>query len=790
MNIYVVLGNMKRKMDVKSSENDDIDDIMQNRIANNIWRLTTTLCVLVIFSFVSGYLHVPTLIPFLLCCYAMWIWKLKLTYLLDCFTFEHEFRNHRQKAFEQPETLEWFNYLINRWWFFSDRTLYFVLKKSIDPILEASKPKILKSIELEDFTLGDKTPFFKNIEVLDMVQDWHTQNVTDIIYRNPPEDVPNRPKYQVAIHVDMVLDAPKSKMMVRSKLLSNLAKVDISIEHFQISGRLQIILYFNKCTSLPHIAAFQLSFLRSPAVDFKITLEENESLMEFPAIKKWIQDLVDEYLKVSMVSPGHVTIPLCDDLEVRGRQGGHACGALMLEIKGNFNENIRNSKHWYSIKLEKYKIRTKDKRGDSEESVSLLIKNLQYETLRIRVKGKRVLGPTITYEEFVVPLISLNLKSKCSLNMKLESENNIENFLNVNFQYEELPIVNILNENDEYEKSYFEKHSRESPESNCGVLFVCVHEGKNLIAMDPTELSDPYVTIYSNRELVHKGSFLKQTTNPKWNTIAEFITCDYAKTTLSFLVHDYDCKVMAALNNDDFMGSCNLALTEKDWCIHRKEVDLFFKFHGNVSKGQQDCLNRVGTLTISVVFRAIPTLQSSIQPIPNAKIPEGESLDHRILKIDAKTMNAMLCIERGCLSVKIIRARNLVAMDFNGLSDPFVIISVANTRQRKYKSQMIPCTLNPVWNEKATFPMIQKHESLIFTVWDKDPFTNDYMGEVRLHYNDLILLGKERIDNPIWFSLDKAKSGEIQLAFKVDKTEQFEDPNNNLLQDYTDFVVI
>ena len=86
--------------------------------------------------------------------------------------------------------------------------------------------------------------------------------------------------------------------------------------------------------------------------------------------------------------------------------------------------------------------------------------------------------------------------------------------------------------------------------------------------------------------------------------------------------------------------------------------------------------------------------------------------------------------------------------------------------------------------------MIQKHESLIFTVWDKDPFTNDYMGEVRFHYNDLILLGKERIDNPIWFSLDKAKSGEIQLAFNVDKTQQSEDPNNNLLQDYTDFVVI
>ena len=61
--------------------------------------------------------------------------------------------------------------------------------------------------------------------------------------------------------------------------------------------------------------------------------------------------------------------------------------------------------------------------------------------------------------------------------------------------------------------------------------------------------------------------------------------------------------------------------------------------------------------------------------------------------------------------------------------------------------------------------MIQKHESMIFTVWDKDPFTNDYMGEVRFHYNDLILLGKEKIDNPIWFSLDKVKSGEILLIF-------------------------
>ena len=37
-----------------------------------------------------------------------------------------------------------------------------------------------------------------------------------------------------------------------------------------------------------------------------------------------------------------------------------------------------------------------------------------------------------------------------------------------------------------------------------GVLFVRVHSGSNLIPMDPDGLSDPYVMIFANKEMVCK----------------------------------------------------------------------------------------------------------------------------------------------------------------------------------------------------------------------------------------------------------------------------------------------
>ncbi len=56
-------------------------------------------------------------------------------------------------------------------------------------------------------------------------------------------------------------------------------------------------------------------------------------------------------------------------------------------------------------------------------------------------------------------------------------------------------------------------------------------------------------------------------------------------------------------------------------------------------------------------------------------------------------------------TVLLKSASHLIAADTNGLSDPFVIVTLGreNAPHRKQTSKTIPKTLNPVWNETFKF---------------------------------------------------------------------------------------
>ena len=84
------------------------------------------------------------------------------------------------------------------------------------------------------------------------------------------------------------------------------------------------------------------------------------------------------------------------------------------------------------------------------------------------------------------------------------------------------------------------------------------------------------------------------------------------------------------------------------------------------------------------------------------------------------------------LSIDLLEGRDLVAMDRNGLSDPYVVIDIGEHRKR---SKIIYKTLDPVWNESFELALPCPPPPLVhFRLWDKDKVgKDDRMGIVRAH---------------------------------------------------------
>jgi len=89
------------------------------------------------------------------------------------------------------------------------------------------------------------------------------------------------------------------------------------------------------------------------------------------------------------------------------------------------------------------------------------------------------------------------------------------------------------------------------------------------------------------------------------------------------------------------------------------------------------------------------------------------------------------------LTVGVLQANDLPAMDMGGTSDPYVKCYIMPDKKKKFETKVHRKTLNPVFNETFVFKNIAYGDlsgrTLMFAIFDFDRFSrHDQIGEVQV----------------------------------------------------------
>lgn len=242
-------------------------------------------------------------------------------------------------------------------------------------------------------------------------------------------------------------------------------------------------------------------------------------------------------------------------------------------------------------------------------------------------------------------------------------------------------------------------------------LDITLRKGQSLAARDRGGTSDPYVKFKIGRKEIFRSKIIHKNLNPVWEEKA-CILVDHLREPLYVKVFDYDFGLQ-----DDFMGSAFLDLTQLE-LDRPTDVTLPLK---DPHYPDHD----LGTILLSVTLTP----------------KEGEHRDvFQTQSLRLSDVHRKSHLWRGIVSITLIEGRDLKAMDSNGLSDPYVKFRLGH---QKYKSKIMPKTLNPQWREQFDFHLYEERGGIIdITAWDKDAGKrDDFIGRCQV---DLSVLSREQ----------------------------------------------
>ena len=262
-------------------------------------------------------------------------------------------------------------------------------------------------------------------------------------------------------------------------------------------------------------------------------------------------------------------------------------------------------------------------------------------------------------------------------------------------------------------------------------LRVLVTGGRGMPKMDsgPFGKCDPYLKLACEGQ-EFKTKVVKRTFTPTWNESFAFTIKNSLLAELRIECFDYDM-----IGEHDFVGALTLQIRE----LAVRRAEWFKLVHP-----ENPSFNAEVFLTIEPRFDDVDPGLPEVQP--KESMSDGNDPD----------MSAVL-------TIGIIAARGLEAMDSNGTSDPYVVVHVGS---EKRKTKVIQKDLNPQWNEKFDILVTDVQGTLRLQVYDKDLIgSDDLIGETMIPLSTIV--GKKLTQK--WYTiLNSSKvTGEVLISLRL-----------------------
>lgn len=245
--------------------------------------------------------------------------------------------------------------------------------------------------------------------------------------------------------------------------------------------------------------------------------------------------------------------------------------------------------------------------------------------------------------------------------------------------YKQASVDSLRSEHIPCGKLFFSLQYRQEDKS----LVVSISRAESLPAKDFSGTSDPYVKVYlmPDRKNKHQTKVHRKTLNPEFNETFAFSVPyeDLSQRLLQFNIYDFD-----RFSRHDLIGAVKIKDILQEGSLSKESF-----FVRDIYAAQQEKAD-IGEVMLSLCY------------LPTA----------------------------GRLTLTVVKARGLKAMDITGNADPYVKVSLMcqGKRIKKRKTSVQKNTLHPVFNEALVFDVPQESVEdiyLLVKVVDYDRIGSD-----------------------------------------------------------------